>query len=128
MFAGSIELLQPGQNCDHIAGAYADFVKAVKETVVDSLDIELSINLIQTLDIFVTELIKKQDEGIDVSMCKQHLPDLLSFLIKCQTAYMTFKLQKKPIPENIKASKERAMKVMKDLTKLSGSDRDFFDS
>jgi hypothetical protein len=41
---------------------------------------------------------------------------------------MTFKLQKKPIPENIKASKERAMKVMKDLTKLSGSDRDFFDS
>ena len=47
---------------------------------------------------------------------------MLDFLLKCLTAYQTFKLQKKDEPEKVKKNKDKAMKVIKDLTKLSGSE------
>lgn len=82
----------------------------------------------ETLDVFIKELLKKEQEGVDILMIKQHLPDLLDFLVACQTCYYSYKLQKKPDPENIITKKLTVRQLIKDLTKLSvNPDLDFFD-
>ena len=53
-----------------MAEQFSLFIKAVRETVVDSIDNEYADYLIETLDVIVTELIKKQEEEVDVEMCK----------------------------------------------------------
>lgn len=112
-----------------MAEQFTNFVKGVKETVLESIDIEYANYLVESLDVMVTELIKKKEQEVDITMCKEHLPDLLFFLIKCLTAYTSFKLQRKDEPEDVKENKKRALKVMKDLTKLSDDEsKDFLDS
>ena len=69
-FAGTIELLQEGQNLDHVAELMDDFVKAVESHVIDQVDFEVAEHLVETLDTIVTEVIKKQDQGIEVLMIK----------------------------------------------------------
>jgi hypothetical protein len=48
--------------------------------------------------------------------------------LRSLAAYIAYKLQKKEDPAPIKASKERAMKVLKNLDKLPEKEVDFFDS
>ena len=103
-----------------------DFVKAIHETVIDSIDIETANHLIETLDTMFTALIEKQAIGVDIRAIEEHLPSLLDFILRCQAAYITYKLQKKEDPTPIKDSKARAMKTMKALDQLSG--KDYFDS
>lgn len=59
LFAGSIELLQPGMDLSMIAEGFKSFVKAVKESVLDSLDIESANYLLESLSAIITELVKK---------------------------------------------------------------------
>jgi hypothetical protein len=41
-------------------------VKAIQETVIDSIDIETADHLIETLDTIITTLIVKKSEGVDI--------------------------------------------------------------
>ena len=57
IFSGSIELLTPGQDLAHMADLLKDFTKAIKETVIESVDIETADHLIETLDTIFTTMI-----------------------------------------------------------------------
>ena len=57
IFSGSIELLIPGQDLAHMADLLKDFTKAIKETVIESVDIETADHLIETLDSIFTTMI-----------------------------------------------------------------------
>lgn len=81
MFAGSIELLQAGQDLGHVSELLGDFVKAVEDTVIPSIDIETSRCMVESLDVMTTELIKKQSEGVDVRAVREHLPKVAEFLL-----------------------------------------------
>ena len=76
----------------HVHDTLRDFVKAIHETVIDSLDIETADHLIETLDTIITTLIDKQAEGVDIRVVDVHLPSLLDFILKCLAAYITYKL------------------------------------
>ena len=57
------------------------------------------------------------------------MPKFANFLLNCQTSFITYKLQKKEEPDDIKEDKKRVEKVMKNLTIISSNpERDFFDS
>jgi hypothetical protein len=92
LFSGSLELLQPGMDLGHAASTFKDFIKAVKESVLDGIDAETADHLLETLETIINEFIKKQSEGVDVRMCLEHLPDILNFLLRCLTAYNVYKL------------------------------------
>lgn len=79
--AGSIELLQPGQNLDHLAEPLDQLVDTIKVCVIDSLDIETADHLVETLHVFVQWLLKKQELGVDISGVRKHLPDFLDFCL-----------------------------------------------
>ena len=68
MIAGSIELLQPEQDISNVSESLSEFVKAVEDTVIDSLDIETASILIKSISVLVEEMIKKQGEGVDVNL------------------------------------------------------------
>jgi hypothetical protein len=94
------------------------------------MDLETADNLVESLEAIVTWTIKKKEEGVDVRMVEQYLPDMLEFLLRCETAYITYKLLKKDDPENVKEQKVKIDKLMKDLSKISTEsqpDEDFFD-
>lgn len=82
------------------------------------MDIETADHLVESLDAIITWSIKKKEEGIDVRMVEQYLPDMLEFLLRCDTAYITYKLLKKDDPDNIKDQKSRVSRLIKDLSKL----------
>ena len=92
MIAGSIELLQPEQNIGNVADSLKEFVKAVEETVIDSLDVETASILVKSLSVMVEEMIKKQSEGVDVQHIQEHLPKFVDFIVKCHGAYVTYKI------------------------------------
>ena len=84
--------------------------------------------MVESLDVIIEWCIKKQEQDVDVRVVRQYLPKILEFLLKAQSAYMTYKLQKKPEPDNIIAEKKKVWKVIKNLTKLSDNqDIEFFD-
>ena len=62
VFAGSIELLQPEQNLEPMAELFRNFIKGLKDAVIDTLDIESSNYLIETFDVIFVELLKKKNE------------------------------------------------------------------
>lgn len=128
IFSGSIELLISGQDLAHVSDTLRDFIRAIQDTVIESIDIETADHLLETLDTMFTTLILKQSEGIDIRIIEDHLPSLLNFILKCQAAYITYKLQKKEDPASITLSKERGNKCLKMLDKLSGKEADYFDS
>jgi hypothetical protein len=59
----------------------SEFVKAVADAVIPSIDIETSRCMVESLDVMVTELIKKQSEGVDVRAVREHLPKIAEFLL-----------------------------------------------
>ena len=96
------------------------------------MDLETADNLIESIEAIVTWCIIKKDEGVDVRMVEQYLPDLLEFLLRCETAYITYKLLKKDEPENIKDQKVKVNKLIQDLSKIASDyqpeqDVDYFD-
>lgn len=91
-------------------------MKAIDDTVIESLDIETANILIQCLTIIVNEMIKKQNEGVDVQHIHQHLPKFVDYILKCHAAFITFKVQRKEDPQNIKDNKSAADALMTSLT------------
>lgn len=56
-------------------------MRAVEETVIPSIDIETSRCMVESLDVMVTELIKKQSDGVDIRVVREHLPKMAEFLL-----------------------------------------------
>jgi hypothetical protein len=126
LFAGSIELLQPGQDLASMAQLFANFIKSLKECIIDTLDIESSNYLLETLDIMLKELVLKKSQNVDTRMVDQYLPDLLNFLLKADCCYITYTLQKKEEPPEVKASREKVKALIVTLDEFGG--KDYLDS
>lgn len=56
------------------------------------MDIENANYLIESLETIIAELLKKGQEGVDISMVKEYLKDMLDFLLAAKSAYMTYNL------------------------------------
>ena len=87
LLAGSIELLQPGQDLKHLDEPLEQIIDTMKVCVIDSLDLETADHMVETLHTFIDCLIKKQSEGVDVSIVQQYLPDFLDFSMRCLSAF-----------------------------------------
>lgn len=62
-------------------------------------------------------------------MVLEHLPDILNFLLLCDSCYVTYQLQNKDEPENIKRQRAQVKVLMSKLSLLSENpDLDLFDS
>lgn len=93
------------------------------------MDLDTADHLLETMNAIISWTIKKKEFGVDVRMVQEYLPDLLEFLLRCQTAYITYKLLKKDDPEHIKKQIIRTDNLIKDLSKIStDSEKDYFDS
>ena len=66
LFAGTLELLQPGMDLDRMSETLENFIKAVKECVIPSIDIENANYLIESLETIIIEVLKKKEEVIDI--------------------------------------------------------------
>jgi len=75
-----------------------DFVKAVNETILDQLDMEMANHLIYTLSIMIDSLIKTQEKGVNIDIAKQYLKDFFYMIIRSIGAYNNFKLVGKVEP------------------------------
>jgi len=53
LFAGSLELLQPGMDISHAADQLKDFVAAIEKTVINFIDIEIATHLVESLDVMI---------------------------------------------------------------------------
>ena len=60
--------------------------------MVDSLDVETADHLLETLSTMIEWLIKKKEQGIDVRLVEAYLPNLLNFLLKCESSYIVYDL------------------------------------
>ena len=45
-----------------------DFIKAINDCFIDSIDIETAGYLVETLDVMISEICKKNQQGVDVRM------------------------------------------------------------
>ena len=70
LFGGSIEMLRPGMNIEYVREVLKDFMLAVEKTVIDFLDIDIASNLVETIETLVYWLIRKQNEEVDVTLCR----------------------------------------------------------
>ena len=99
--------------------ALFQWIDCIKGHIIDGLDMETAGYLVDSMQRLVSVLCKKKKEGIDVSACKVHLEDLLDFSLKSLAAFATYKLQRKDEPEEVTASKEQCLKIIKMLSELS---------
>lgn len=107
LFEGTVEVLQPDMDLGRIYDTFENFIKAVKDTVIPSLDIESANGLVESLGVIIAALIKKQKEGVNIQMINSFTRDILDFLIAAQCSYATYQLQKKEEPENIIVQKKK---------------------
>lgn len=68
MFGGSIELMKQGMNLEIVSDLLSQFVKAIYDSVIESLDIETSGHLLESLSTITEWLLKKSKEGVDISL------------------------------------------------------------
>lgn len=86
---------------------------AIKDVVLDGLDLELATILINTLDLMLDSLIKKQNSGVSVK--KFIAPYLYSFfvmLLKAHGVLLSFKILGKLNPPGVVDSKAKIFTVL----------------
>ena len=105
-------------------------MKAIKDHVVDALDLELAEILVQTLNEIVSVLIEKQKAGVDPSwLIRPHLVDIMMMALKALATFQSFQLQGKPDPDNIVAAKKLIGELFGKLSELSANpEQSFFDA
>lgn len=105
-------------------------MSAVKDHVVDSLDLELAEILVGTFNEIVSSLLLKQNEGVSPSwLIRPYLTDIMLSCLKALATFQSYKLQGKPDPDNIIASKKLIRELLGKLTQLAEpSDQSFLDA
>ena len=105
-------------------------MKAVKDHVIDALDLELSEILVQTINEIVDVLLAKQRADIDPSwLIRPYLKDFMMMALKSLAVFQSFMLQGKPDPEHITAAKKMTRELFDKLSELSENPNEsFFDA
>ena len=103
---------------------------AVKNHVIDALDLELAEILVLTLDEIVSALLEKQEAGVSPSwLIRPYLMDIMVMALKCLAVFQSFSLQGKSDPDNIKDAKKKIRELFDKLTQLSENpEQSFFDT
>ena len=130
LFRGAIELLPESQHLSKVENILQNFIKTVKDQVVDALDLELSEILVGTLNEILSALLAKQAKGVDPKwLIKPYLLDILKMSLKALAVFQSFDLQGKPDPDNVKESKKLIKQIFEQLTELSDEPtQSFFDA
>ena len=121
LFSGAIELIPDSQNLSKVSSFLDKFMKTVKESILDALDIELGQILVLSLNEMLDSLIiKKETQKLDVSeVIDKHLYDCFCFLVKSLAVLQSFKLMGKEDPDNVIATKRQIYATFPKLAKLS---------
>ena len=72
---------------EHMKDAMRLWVATIKDSVLDSLDIETADHLIESLSHFVEMLLKKKADGVDISLAEKHYSDFLDFCLRSLAAF-----------------------------------------
>ena len=91
---------------------------AIKETVIESLDLEMADHLVLSLSYLVDMLVRKKREGVDCELIKKHCATLLDFILSALAAFQSFKLQRKEEPQSVVKSRDACMQVIRQLAYL----------
>jgi len=120
IFEGAIELLPTTEDLERIAKLMEDFVQAVKQVVLDGLDLEMATILIDTLGLVLDSLIKKQNSGVSVKkFVAAYLYDFFAMLLKAHGVLLSFKILGKVNPTGVAESKEKIFTLFPKLASLS---------
>lgn len=101
LFAGTIEIFPKTEDLSKVESILNEFIAAIESHVLDSLDMELSDSLVETLKVITDMLIYKREKGLDVSLWFQHNKSVFYMLIRCMGVYNNYRLLNKSEPENI---------------------------
>lgn len=128
LFKGAIELMNEKMDLSKVHELLNDFIFAIKECVLDSLDQETAPLLLYTLDVMCEELVIRKNKGVDISIMHEHMKDLFYFVIKSAGVLNNFKFINKPEPDNIRQDKAKAQRILDNLQKISENpEADFFE-
>ena len=106
LFHGAVELLPTSENLDKVDGMLKNFIKTVKEHVVDGLDLELADILVHSLNEILSILVEKQRANIDPAwIIRPHLMDIMMMALKSLAVFQSFTLQGKSDPAHIAKAK-----------------------
>jgi hypothetical protein len=112
-----------------VTALLGDFMHVLKTEVVEALDLELAELLVMTFnDILECLTQKKNDEVCPKAFLQPYIGDIFDTTLKCLAVFQSFRVQRKPDPENVAQSKKDALKVLTLLQNLSDEpDRDILE-
>ena len=134
--AGTIEIFPGDEDLSKVEEVIDAFISSLESHVLDSLDMDLADQLIDSLKQLTDMLLlKKEQDGLNISKWHKHNKSIFYMIIKCLGVYNNFKLLNKPEPEHIVNQKKAALSLLKNMTKLlpgespeeASEERDFFD-
>jgi hypothetical protein len=100
--AGTIEIFPAGEDLSKVEEVIDSFFSILESHVLDSLDMDLADQLIDSLKQLTDMLlIKKEKDGLDISKWYRHNKSVFYMIVKCMGVYNNFKLLGKPEPEHI---------------------------
>ena len=131
--AGTLEIFPSGEDLSKVEEVIDAFFSIVESHVLDSLDMDLADQLIDSLKQLTDMLILKKESGLDISKWHRHNKSVFYMIVKCLGVYNNFKLLNKQEPEHIVNQKKAALGLLKNMGRLlpeespEGEVRDFFE-
>ena len=120
LFRGAVEMLPESEHFSKVEQVLKSFMQAIKDHVVDSLDLELAEILIGTLNEIVSSLLERQNAGVSPSwLIRPYLTDIMLSSLKALATFQSFQLQGKQDPDNVIASKKLIKELLGKLTELA---------
>jgi len=109
LFFGCVEVFPKDEDLAKVDELLTDFVVAVNDTVMESLDQELADQLIDTLTNIVEVLSLKQEQGLDITLWHKHQKSFFYMIIRSLGVYSSFRLLNKPESDHVVLMKKKCV-------------------
>ena len=116
--AGTMEIFPSSEDLSKVEEVIDAFFSSVESHVLDSLDMDLADQLIDSLKQLTDMLIILKDRGLDISKWYRHNKSVFYMIVKCLGVYNNFKLLNKQEPEHIINQKKAALGLLKNMGRL----------
>jgi hypothetical protein len=110
--AGTMEIFPSGEDLSRVEEVIDAFFTSVESHVLDSLDMDLADQLIDSLKQLTDMLILTKERGLDISKWHRHNKSVFYMIVKCLGVYNNFKLLNKVEPEHIVNQKKAALGLL----------------
>lgn len=101
LLAGTIEIFPVDEDLSKVEEVLDNYIASLESHVLDSLDMDLADQLVDSLKQMTEMLIVKKEQGLDISKWHKHNKSVFYMLVKCMGVYNNFKLLNKVEPEHI---------------------------